>query len=70
MATKKQSYEILMKKLEDIVFKMENEELTLQDRMKFYEEGMKITENLNTILREMEGKISILNKGKEEEFLE
>lgn len=70
MATKKQSYETLMKKLEEIVFKMENEELTLQDRMKFYEEGMKITENLNTILSEMEGKISILNKGKEEEFLE
>lgn len=70
MATKKQSYETLMKKLEEIVFKMENEELTLQDRMKFYEEGMKITENLNTILTEMEGKISILNKGKEEEFLE
>lgn len=68
MAGKKQSYETMLKKLEAIVDKMENDELTLEERMKNYEEGMKLSNNLSKLLNAMEGKISILRDGKEEEF--
>ncbi|AWZ48268.1 exodeoxyribonuclease VII small subunit [Hathewaya limosa] len=68
MAGKKQSYETMLKKLEAIVDKMENDQLTLEERMKNYEEGMKLSNNLSKILNTMEGKISILQDGKEEEF--
>lgn len=68
MAGKKQSYETMLKKLEAIVDKMENDQLTLEERMKNYEEGIKLSNNLSKILNTMEGKISILQDGKEEEF--
>lgn len=68
MAVKKQSYEESIKKLEDIGIKMENHELSLEERMKCYEEGMKLCDSVSDMLRSMEEKITILNGTKEEEF--
>ncbi|WP_142414877.1 exodeoxyribonuclease VII small subunit [Hathewaya massiliensis] len=70
MATKKQSYETMLKNLENIVLKMENEDLNLEDRIKSYEEGIKLSQNLFKTLNEMEGKVSILKDGVEENFLQ
>ncbi|CAM3013102.1 exodeoxyribonuclease VII small subunit [Hathewaya histolytica] len=70
MAGKKQSYETMIKKLEDIVGKMDNSDLKLEDRIKNYEEGIKLSQNLFKILDDMEGKINILRNGEENSFLE
>lgn len=68
MPAKKQTYEEAMNKLEDIANKMENEELSLEERMKYYEQGMKLCETVNVTLKSMEEKITILNGTKEEDF--
>ncbi len=70
MPKKSESYEQLLKSLEDIIKDMENNELTLDKSIKNYEEGVKLCNKLYTMLNEAEGKIKILNKDKEENFEE
>lgn len=70
MAGKNESYEVMMEKLNVIVSKMENEELTLDQTMKSYEEGIKLCNKLYKYLNEAEGKIKILSEGEEKDFLE
>ena len=69
MPKKSESFESLMKKLEDIVNTMENEALSLDDSMKNYEEGIKLSNKLYKYLQEAEGKVKILINNKEEDFL-
>ncbi|MFT8314649.1 MAG: exodeoxyribonuclease VII small subunit [Clostridium sp.] len=69
MAAKSESYENMIKKLEDIVSSMENKELTLQETMKSYEQGIKLCNKLYKYLNEAEGKVKILSNGQEEDFL-
>lgn len=69
MPKKSESFESLMKKLEDIVNTMENEALSLDDSMKNYEEGIKLNNKLYKYLQEAEGKVKILINNKEEDFL-
>ena len=61
MNKNKELYEELIKKLEEIVNKFENEEMTLDSSMKMYEEGVAISNKLYKILNEAEGKIKILS---------
>lgn len=68
MARKKQTYEDMLTKLEDIVNSMENNELPLEEAMKQYEEGIKMCNKLYKILNDSEGKINILINNKEEDF--
>lgn len=68
MARKKQDYESMMEKLEAIVNKMENNELSLEEALKNYEEGIKLSSNLYKILNEAEGKIKILSGQGEKNF--
>ena len=68
MARKAESYEEILLKLKLIVDNMENNELTLEESMKQYEEGVKLSNKLYGILNKMESKINILNNEKEEEF--
>ena len=71
MAKKEESYESMMIKLEGFVQDMDSKDLTLEDSMKNYEEGIKICNRLYSILNKAEGKIKILRDGEgaEEEFL-
>lgn len=69
MAGKNESYEIMMEKLSGIVSKMENDELTLDQTMKSYEEGIKLCNKLYKYLNDAEGKIKILSEGEEKDFL-
>lgn len=57
-----------MEKLESIVNSMDNGELSLQDSMKSYEEGVKLCNKLYKILNDAEGKIKILTEEGEEDF--
>jgi exodeoxyribonuclease VII small subunit len=68
MGRKKQNYESMMERLEVIVNNMENNELSLDDAIKNYEEGIKISNNLYKVLNDAEGKIKILTQDGEKDF--
>ncbi|MEG0772901.1 exodeoxyribonuclease VII small subunit [Clostridium sp.] len=70
MAKKKESYEDKIKKLEEILSQMENSDLTLDESMTKYEEGIKLYKELYKLLGDAEGKIKILNDEKEVDFIE
>ncbi len=69
MAKKKESYESMMSRLEEIVELMDGNEITLEQTMVNYEEGIKICNNLYKILNETEGKIKILTADGEKDFI-
>lgn len=68
MAKKSESYESLMMRLEEIVQSMDSSELSLEESMKGYEEGIKLCNKLYKTLREAEGKINVLTQDGEKEF--
>lgn len=70
MPKKNDSYENMMAQLEGIVSNMENGELSLDDSIKKYEEGIKICNKLYKILNEAEGKIKVLNNNLETDFMQ
>ncbi|AJD32745.1 exodeoxyribonuclease VII small subunit [Clostridium sporogenes] len=68
MGRKKESFENMLEKLEIIVESMDNGEITLEDSMKSYEEGIKLCNKLYKVLNDAEGKIKVLEDNKEEDF--
>lgn len=68
MARKTESYESMIIKLEEIVGIMDSKELSLEDSMKRYEEGIKLCNKLYRTLSEAEGKIKILTEEGEKDF--
>lgn len=68
MARKKETYESLMSKLQEVVNEMESEEISLENSMNNYEEGIKICNKLYKILNEAEAKIKVLSGNQEKEF--
>jgi exodeoxyribonuclease VII small subunit len=69
MAKKKESYETMMERLEVIVELMEVNEITLEETMSSYEEGIKICNSLYKVLNDTEGKIKILTAQGESDFM-
>lgn len=67
---KKESYEEMLAKLQDILNNLETDELNLEDSMKSYEEGIKLINKIYKILDSYEAKISIIKEEKEVEFSE
>lgn len=67
------SFEELMKRLEDVTSKLENEELNLDESVSLFEEGMNLSKKCNETLEKAEKRISILleNNGEliEENFV-
>jgi len=61
------TYESAMKRLAEIVGKLENETLDLQESLKLYEEGTKLAEYCNKILDDAEQKITKIGSEKEEQ---
>jgi exodeoxyribonuclease VII small subunit len=70
MPKKNESYENMMLQLENTVANMENGELSLDEAMKKYEEGIKICNRLYKMLNEAEGKIKLLNNNTETDFIQ
>ncbi len=66
------SFEENMEKLEQIVTELEKGDLNLDDSVKKFEEGIKVSKECNKMLEEAEKKITILindeNGIKEEDF--
>ena len=72
---KEETFEELLARLEEITSKLEKEEnLSLEDSMKLFEEGIEISKKCNTQIEETEKKIAILIKEndeiKEENFIQ
>lgn len=72
---KQESFEELLTKLEEITSKLEKEEnISLDESMKLFEEGIQISKKCNQQIEEAEKKITILIKQndeiKEENFIQ
>ncbi len=65
---KKESYEEMLSKLQNILSSLEENNLDLEQSMKAYEEGVKLINKLYKTLDTLEGKISIIKEEKEVEF--
>lgn len=71
MPKKEDTYGNMILKLEKMVDTMDSQDLSLEDAMKNYEEGIKLCNKLYSLLNKAEGKIKILKDGEavEEDFL-
>ncbi|MDZ7805842.1 MAG: exodeoxyribonuclease VII small subunit [Gracilimonas sp.] len=56
------SFEEALKKLETIVEELENEDITLEDSVKLYEEGVKMSRFCTEILEQAELRIEQVNE--------
>ena len=64
----KQNFETAMKRLEDIVRELEAGELSLEDSLKRFEEGIKLSRLCSNKLDAIEKKVSILVRDEEKEI--
>ena len=62
MAAKKTTLEEDLTKLDELVKKMDNKDVSLEDSFSFYEEGMKILKGANEKLDEVEKKVKVLQE--------
>ena len=65
---KKESYEEMLYKLQDVLSSLESDELSLEASMKVYEDGVKLVNKLFKTLNTFEGKLSIVKDNREVEF--
>lgn len=71
MDENKLSFEEAVKKLEDIVAKLEEEDVPLEKAIDYYQEGMKLSKLCDEKLQEAQEKVTqILNDNNEEEPFE
>lgn len=59
-----ENFETDLKKLEEIVKKLESSDVKLSDSMKLFEEGVGLASSLSKALESAENKITILTEGK------
>ena len=62
MSKDETSFEVALKQLEEIVQKLEKGELALEESLKLYEEGIRLSRLCHAKLEEAEGKIEKLVK--------
>jgi exodeoxyribonuclease VII small subunit len=60
---KMKDFESNLKQLEEIVGKLESGDLTLDQSLQLFEEGVKISRCCNAMLEEAERKVEVLMKG-------
>lgn len=60
MAAKKSSFEEKLNRLQEIANALEKGELSLEEMLKTFEEGIKVYRECNTILESTEAKIQML----------
>ncbi|MBE0449594.1 MAG: exodeoxyribonuclease VII small subunit [Clostridia bacterium] len=60
MAAKKSSFEEKLNRLQEIANALEKGELSLEEMLKAFEEGIKVYRECNTILESTEAKIQML----------
>ncbi len=65
---KKESYEDMINNLQNVLNKMENNELPLEELMKEYENGVKLINKLYKTLNSLEGKLTVIKDNMELEL--
>lgn len=65
----KLTFEESMEKLEKLAQDLEKDDLSLDESVKKFEEGMQLSKNCKEILEDAEKKITILINGNEEDFI-
>lgn len=68
MSKKSKSFEESLKRLQEISELLESDEITLEDSIELYEEGIKLSKKCYSILDKAELKVEQLNKEIEEEL--
>ncbi|HCW74047.1 MAG TPA: exodeoxyribonuclease VII small subunit [Clostridiaceae bacterium] len=68
MAKKKMTYKEMMDNLDEIIGNLEKGDLSVEESMDKYEEGVKITKDLLEILNKAEEKVKIMHDQDETEF--
>lgn len=68
MAVKKMTYKESMERLDQIIESLEQGELSVEESMEKYGEGMKTTKDLLMILNQAEEKVKIMDGEEEVEF--
>ena len=67
---KKENLEEMFKDLEELIGKMENEEITLEQTFDLYNNGMELLKKCNLSIDEVEKKVLVLDEnGETDEFL-
>jgi len=66
--TKAVKFEDALQKMEDIVEKLEGGDLSLDESLKLYEEGVQISQSCSRRLEEAQKRIEILTRGKSGEL--
>ena len=68
-AKKKENLEEMFKDLEELIGKMENEEITLEQTFDLYNNGMELLKKCNLSIDEVEKKVLVLDEnGETDEF--
>lgn len=66
---KKENLEEMFKDLEELIGKMENEEITLEQTFDLYNNGMELLKKCNLSIHEVEKKVLVLDEnGETDEF--
>ena len=68
MAKKVKSYKELTEQLEEVLNELESGELSVEESMKKYEEGVSLTKELLQILEKAEAKVKMIQSDEETEF--
>lgn len=67
MSKEKQSFEEMMQELENIVQKLDNETVSLEESLDLYQRGMKLSIACDTTLKDAEKKVNKLMQEEAEE---
>ena len=67
---KEQTYEESMKELEQVIKDLESGELSLDESIKKFEKGMKLSKYCNSLLEDAEKKITVLIENESGELIE
>lgn len=67
MTEKKDRFEESFAKLKEVSEKISSEDTSLEDSIRYYEEGMKYYRECNEILKKAEQKIEIMDTGADKE---
>lgn len=70
MDKKETNFEDKLKELDNITKELESDELTLDDSIKRFEKGMKLSSECKEILDNVEKRITILIDGEEKDFIQ
>ena len=68
MTEEKRSFEDRLQEVQEIISRIEEGKLSLEDSVRQFEEGMKTLSGLDEELKEMNRRLTVLQDGKEQEM--